>query len=133
MNYADGRGGILGLRDFRQVAPCQWSRRVAFPGSICEIEIPISSAASSVHLLRVDLSDPLVLCLWTNYFAVLNYARVLSRVSPVIYVSRALVFAQFAVCISVEVIVRGTYWVLLQFIWGGQAQRIYARDSGSQR
>jgi len=65
-----------------------------------------------MYLFRVDLSDPLVLCLWTNYSAVLNYARVLSRVSPVIYVSGASVFAQFAVCISVKGIIHGTWNVL---------------------
>ena len=36
----------------------------------------------------------------------------LSRVSPVIYVSGAFVFAQFADCISVEGIVHGTWNVL---------------------
>ena len=153
MNYADGRGGILGLRDFRQVAPCQWSRRVAFPGSICEIEIPISSAASSVHLLRVDQSDPLILCLWANCFAILIYARVFSRCNDFVPlhsegIYRALrchAFLQSSTCpehqfslnlrsvfLSRELYMAcGTYWVLLQFIWGGQAQRIYAQDSGS--
>jgi len=117
------------------------------------VDDPISSATSPVYLLWVDLSDPLVLCLWANYFAVLDYARVFSRCNDFVPlhsegIYRALcchAFLQSSTCPEHQsslnswsvfpsresYVARETYWVLLQFIWGGQAQRIYAQDSGS--
>ena len=92
------------------IQPVLRHRRCIFFGSIC-LTLWFYVCGPTTLRSWIMLACSLVAMILFLFIA-RAYIAPYSRVSPVIYVSGPLVFAQFAVCISVEVIVRGTWNVL---------------------